>query len=144
MDVSLESKSLPSVGYSRKSYLQVTSQRLARGKLVHLNGWRSLALPSVGPGDLRRFKLNKKIKTINGSHFLFMKKLKQQNFQFLYVETYPAFFIPRDKEPSHSSSEKTSSEFDLLEIKITRKKEYIGKAEQVLYRYSSYYHRLYI
>ncbi|RVW73344.1 hypothetical protein CK203_057736 [Vitis vinifera] len=35
MDVSLESKSLPSVGYSRKSYLEVTSQRLARGKLVH-------------------------------------------------------------------------------------------------------------
>ncbi|RVW83477.1 hypothetical protein CK203_051735 [Vitis vinifera] len=50
MDVSVESKSLPSVGYSRKSYLQVTSQRLARGKLVHLHGWRSLALPSVGPG----------------------------------------------------------------------------------------------
>ncbi|RVW54680.1 Histone acetyltransferase GCN5 [Vitis vinifera] len=51
MDVSLESKSLPSVGYSRKSYLQVTSQRLARGKLVHFHGWKSLALPSVGPGD---------------------------------------------------------------------------------------------
>ncbi|RVW62670.1 hypothetical protein CK203_060765 [Vitis vinifera] len=49
MDVSLESKSLPSVGNSRKSYLKVTSQRLARGKLVHLHGWRSLALPSVGP-----------------------------------------------------------------------------------------------
>ncbi|RVW18597.1 Transposon Ty3-I Gag-Pol polyprotein [Vitis vinifera] len=51
MDVSLESKSLPSVGYSRKSYLQVTSQRLARGKLVHFHGWKSLALPSVGPGE---------------------------------------------------------------------------------------------
>nr|CAN69045.1 hypothetical protein VITISV_022343 [Vitis vinifera] len=51
MDVSLESKSLPSVGNSRKSYLQVTSQRLARGKLVHLHGRRSLALPSVGPGE---------------------------------------------------------------------------------------------
>ncbi|RVW78272.1 Retrovirus-related Pol polyprotein from transposon RE1 [Vitis vinifera] len=49
MDVSLESKSLPSIGNSRKSYLQVTSQRLARGKLVHLHGQRSLALPSVGP-----------------------------------------------------------------------------------------------
>ncbi|RVW44694.1 hypothetical protein CK203_109513 [Vitis vinifera] len=33
MDVSLESKSLPSVGNSRKSYLQVTSQKLARGAL---------------------------------------------------------------------------------------------------------------
>ncbi|RVW81168.1 hypothetical protein CK203_044706 [Vitis vinifera] len=48
MDVSLESKSLPSVGNSIKSYLKVTSQRLARGKLVHLHGWRLLALPSVG------------------------------------------------------------------------------------------------
>nr|CAN68122.1 hypothetical protein VITISV_028329 [Vitis vinifera] len=51
MDVSVESKSLSSVGYSRKSYLQITSQRLVRDKLVHLNGWRSLALSSVGPGD---------------------------------------------------------------------------------------------
>ncbi|RVW53045.1 Retrovirus-related Pol polyprotein from transposon RE1 [Vitis vinifera] len=40
---------LTSTCHSRKSYLQVTSQRLARGKLVHLYGWRSLALPSVGP-----------------------------------------------------------------------------------------------
>ncbi|RVW33550.1 hypothetical protein CK203_095935 [Vitis vinifera] len=54
MDVSLESKSLPSVGNSRKSYLQVTSQRLARGKLVHLHGRRSLALPSVGPDAQKR------------------------------------------------------------------------------------------
>nr|CAN65899.1 hypothetical protein VITISV_038826 [Vitis vinifera] len=57
MDVSLESKSLPSVGNSRKSYLKVTSQRLARGKLVHLLGWRSLALPSVGSGDSKIFSL---------------------------------------------------------------------------------------
>ncbi|KAL6325857.1 hypothetical protein AAG906_031070 [Vitis piasezkii] len=56
MDVSLESKSLPSVGYSRKSYLQTTFQRLARGKLVNLHGRRSLALPSVGPGDLKMHK----------------------------------------------------------------------------------------
>ncbi|KAL6316602.1 hypothetical protein AAG906_018857 [Vitis piasezkii] len=55
MDVSLESKSLPSVGYSRKSYLKVTSQRLAKGKLVHLHGWKSLALPSVGLGDSKDF-----------------------------------------------------------------------------------------
>ncbi|RVW58426.1 hypothetical protein CK203_109019 [Vitis vinifera] len=53
MDVSLESKSLPSVGNSRKSYLQVTSQKLARDKLVHLHGRRSLALPSVGSGELK-------------------------------------------------------------------------------------------
>ena len=26
-----------------------------RGKLVHLHGRRSLALPSVGPGDLKAF-----------------------------------------------------------------------------------------
>ncbi|KAL6321175.1 hypothetical protein AAG906_015517 [Vitis piasezkii] len=53
MDASLESKSLPSVGNSRKSYLQVTSQKLARGKLVHLHGRRSLALPSVGSSELK-------------------------------------------------------------------------------------------
>ncbi|RVW43561.1 Retrovirus-related Pol polyprotein from transposon RE2 [Vitis vinifera] len=57
MDVSLESKSLPSVGNSRKSYLKVTSQRLARGKLVHLHGWKSLALPSVGPGTISQEKM---------------------------------------------------------------------------------------
>ena len=48
------------------------------------------------------------------------------------MKTYPTFFTPRDKEPNHSSSEETSSEFDLLEIKITRKQKYEGKAEQVL------------
>ncbi|RVW58359.1 hypothetical protein CK203_110916 [Vitis vinifera] len=47
-DTALESKSLPSVGNSRKSYLEDTYQRLARGKLVHFHGWKSLALPSVG------------------------------------------------------------------------------------------------
>ncbi|WJZ97330.1 hypothetical protein VitviT2T_015940 [Vitis vinifera] len=56
MDVSLESKSLPSVGNSRKSYLKVTFQRLARGKLVHFHGWKSLALPSVGPGTISQEK----------------------------------------------------------------------------------------
>ena len=55
MDVTLESKSLPSVDNSRKSYLKVTSQRLARDKLVYLNGRRSLALQSVDPGDLMAF-----------------------------------------------------------------------------------------
>ncbi|RVW23231.1 hypothetical protein CK203_100424 [Vitis vinifera] len=57
MDVSLESKSLPSVGYSRKSYPKVTSQRLARDKLVHFHGWKSLALPSVGPGTISQEKM---------------------------------------------------------------------------------------
>ncbi|RVW26255.1 Transposon Ty3-I Gag-Pol polyprotein [Vitis vinifera] len=40
---------LTSTYHSRKSYLEVTYQRLARGKLVHFHGWKSLALPSVGP-----------------------------------------------------------------------------------------------
>ena len=57
----------------------------------------------------------------------------------MHVETYPTFFTPRDKEPSHSSSEETSSEFVLLEIKITRKQKCEGKTEQVLCRYISYY-----
>ncbi|RVW43649.1 hypothetical protein CK203_097047 [Vitis vinifera] len=57
MDVSLESKSLPSVGNSIKSYLQVTSQKLERGKLVHLHGRRSLALPSVGSSELKIYFL---------------------------------------------------------------------------------------
>ena len=52
----------------------------------------------------------------------------------MHLETYPAFFTPRDKEPSHSYSEETSSEFDLLEIKITRKQQYEEKIEQVLYK----------
>ena len=50
----------------------------------------------------------------------------------MHVETYPAFFTPRGKKFSHSSSEETSSEFDLLEIKIMRKQKYQGKTEQVL------------
>ena len=54
------------------------------------------------------------------------------------METYPAFFTPRDKEPSHSSFEETSSEFVWLEIKITRKQKYKGKTEQVLYSSITY------
>ena len=50
----------------------------------------------------------------------------------MHVEIYPAFFTPRDEEPSLSSSEEKSSEFGWLERKITRKQKYIGKAEQVL------------
>ena len=63
----------------------------------------------------------------------------------MHEETYPDFFTLRDKEPSLSSFEKTSSEFDWLERKITRKQKYIGKTEQVLCRYISYlYKRLLI
>ena len=50
----------------------------------------------------------------------------------MHVETYPAFFTPRDEEPSLSSSEEKSLEFDWLEIKIMRKQKYEGKTKQVL------------
>ena len=52
----------------------------------------------------------------------------------MHEETYPTFFTPRDEEPSLSSSEEKSSEFDLLEIKITRKQKCERKTEQVLYK----------
>ena len=35
----------------------------------------------------------------------------------MHVETYPTFFTPRDEEPSLSSSEEKSSEFDWLRNK---------------------------
>ena len=50
----------------------------------------------------------------------------------MHEETYPAFFTPRDKEPSLSSSKEKSSEFDWLERKLTRKQEYKEETEQVL------------
>ena len=50
----------------------------------------------------------------------------------MHEETYPDFFTPRDEEPSLSSSEEKSSEFDWLERKRMRKQKYIGKTEQVL------------
>ena len=50
----------------------------------------------------------------------------------MHEETYPAFFTPRDEEPSLSSSEEKSSEFDWLERKLTRKQKYEEEIEQVL------------
>ena len=50
----------------------------------------------------------------------------------MHVETYSTFFTPRDEEPSLSSSEEKSSEFDWLERKIMRKQKYKWKTEQVL------------
>ena len=47
-------------------------------------------------------------------------------------ETYPAFFTPRDEEPSLSSSEEKSSEFDWLVRKLMRKQKYEEETEQVL------------
>ena len=62
----------------------------------------------------------------------------------MHVETYPAFFTPRDEKPSLSSSEEKSSEFDWLERKITRKQKYERKIEQVLCRYISYLYQRFI
>ncbi|KAL6340778.1 hypothetical protein AAG906_027995 [Vitis piasezkii] len=70
--------------------VEITSQRLARGKLVHLNGRRSLALPS----------------------------LKQQKYQFLHSAPYPTTLAPRNKKSSHSFSKETSSELVWLVRKI--------------------------
>ena len=64
---------------------------------------------------LRDFKLTKKIKTINESHFLFFKT-ETTKLPLLHSEPYLASFTPRNKKPSHLSSGKTSSEFDWLEI----------------------------
>ena len=50
----------------------------------------------------------------------------------MHVETYPVFLTPRDEEPSLSSSEEKSSEFDWQERKRMRKQKYIGKTKQVL------------
>ena len=54
----------------------------------------------------------------------------------MHEETYPDFFTPRDKEPSRSSFEEKSSDFDWLERKLTRKQKYEGKTEQVLCKIS--------
>ena len=48
----------------------------------------------------------------------------------MHSKTYPVTLAPRDEELSLSSSKEKSSEFDWLEIKITRKQKYIGKTEQ--------------
>ena len=48
-------------------------------------------------------------------------KTETTKLPLLYSEPYLASFTPSNKKPSHSSSGKTFSEFDLLEIKITRK-----------------------
>ena len=51
----------------------------------------------------------------------------------MHVEIYPAFFTPRDEEPSLSSSEEKSSEFDWLESKITRKQKYESKTSALYF-----------
>ena len=69
---------------------------------------------------LRNFRLTKKIKTINGHTFSSLKT-ETTKLPLLHLKPYPASFTPRTKKPSHSSSGKTSSKFDLLEIKIKEK-----------------------
>ena len=60
----------------------------------------------------------------------------------MHVETYPAFFTPRDEEPSLSSSKEKSSEFDWLERKITRKQKYIyEKQSKCSVKYIPYYYQ---
>ena len=50
----------------------------------------------------------------------------------MYEETYPAFFTPRDEEPSLSSSKEKSSKFDWLVRKLMRKQKYEEETEQML------------
>ena len=60
----------------------------------------------------------------------------------MHVEIYPAFFTPRDEEPSLSSFEEKSSEFDWLERKITRKQKYIyEKQSKCSVKYIPYYYK---
>ena len=57
-------------------------------------------------------------------------KTETTKLPLLYPEPYLASFTPRHKKPTHSSSGKTSSKFDLLEVKIKEKTNCEGKAEQ--------------
>ena len=57
-------------------------------------------------------------------------KIETTKLPLLYPEPYLASFTPRHKKPTHSSSGKTSSEFDLLEIKIKEKIKWESKGEQ--------------
>ena len=57
-------------------------------------------------------------------------KTETTKLPLLYSEPYLASFTSRNKKPSHSSSRKTFSEFDLLEIKIKEKTKWVGKVEQ--------------
>ena len=60
----------------------------------------------------------------------------------MHEETYPSFFIPRDKEPNLSSSEEKSLEFDWLERKRTRKQKYIyEKQSKCSVKYIPYYYK---
>ena len=55
-------------------------------------------------------------------------KIETTKLPLLYPEPYLVSFTLRNKKPSHSSFGKTSSEFDLLEIKIKEKTKREGKA----------------
>ena len=66
---------------------------------------------------LRDFKLTIKIKTNNESQLLFIKNWNKENSHFCIWIPYLASFIPINKKPSHSSSEKIVSKVDWLERK---------------------------
>ncbi|RVW30587.1 hypothetical protein CK203_086072 [Vitis vinifera] len=123
MDVSLESKSLPSVGYSRKSYLQTTSQRLARDKLVYLNGQRSLALPSVG------LVIKDLIRSLMTYEINLAKKLQEGEDENKKRIAHKA----TTKEEEDVAEEKPSEEDDDLALitrklnKYMRSKRFIGR-----------------
>ena len=55
----------------------------------------------------------------------------------MHEEIYPAFFTPRDKEPSLSSSEEKSSEFGQQENENEREGKKQSKALYILYIYIS-------
>ena len=57
------------------------------------------------------------------------------------METYPAFFTPRDEEPNLSSFEEKSSEFDSLEIKKRENKNIYEKQSKcsVFYFFAKLY-----
>ena len=63
-----------------------------------------------------------------GHNLLFIKNWNKENSHFCIRVPYLASFRPRNKKPSHSSSEKTSLEIVWLERKIQSK--WVGKADQ--------------
>ncbi|KAL6350524.1 hypothetical protein AAG906_019171 [Vitis piasezkii] len=87
----MESESLPSIGYYRKSYLQTTSQKLARDKLVHLHGRRSLALPSVGLVVLKAISSSFQLQIVHGSKAWFLHEFELPKGS-TYTETNATVF----------------------------------------------------
>ena len=53
----------------------------------------------------------------------------------MHEETYPDFFTPRDEEPSHSSSEEKSLEFDWLVLMIQKDVKTLKLATNMIRRH---------